>query len=60
MSAAESASLKDPPEVSQGWGDPIPAYLRGHCKPSSRCPLEESEGPRNGACLSQHAAGCAR
>ena len=45
MSAAGSASLKDPPKVSQGWGDPDPRIPEGHCKPSSRCPLEESEGP---------------
>ena len=45
MSAAGPASPKDPPEVSQGWGDPDPSIPEGHCKPSSRCPLEESEGP---------------
>ena len=45
MSAAGPASLKDPPEVSQGWGDPDPSIPEGHCEPSSRCPLKESEGP---------------
>ena len=45
MSAAGPGSPKDPPEVSQGWGDPDPSIPEGHCKPSSRCPLEESEGP---------------
>ena len=45
MSAAGSASPKDPPEVSQGWGDPDPSIPEGHCKPSSRHPLEESEDP---------------
>ena len=45
MSAAESASPKDPPGVSQGRGDPNPSIPEGHCKPSRRCPLKESEGP---------------
>ena len=45
MSAAGPASPKDPPEVSQGWGDPDPSIPEGHCKPLSRRPLEESEGP---------------
>ena len=45
MSAAGSASPKDPPEVSQGRGDPDPSIPEGHCEPLSRCPLEESEGP---------------
>ena len=45
MSAAGSASPKDPPEVSQGRDDPDPSIPEGHCEPSSRRPLEESEGP---------------
>ena len=45
MSAAGPASLKDPPEVSQGRGDPDPSIPEGHCEPSSRRPLEESESP---------------
>ena len=45
MSAAGPASLKDPPEVSRGWGNPDPSIPEGHCKPLSRCPLKESEGP---------------
>ena len=45
MSAAGPASPKDPPEVSQGWGDPNPSIPEGHCEISSRCPLKESEGP---------------
>ena len=45
MSAAGSASPKDPPEVLQGRGDPDPSIPEGHCKPSSRRRLEESEGP---------------
>ena len=45
MLAAGPASPKDLPEVSQGWGDPDPSIPEGHCKPSSKCPLEESEGP---------------
>ena len=45
MSAAGPASLKDPPEVSRGWGDPDPSIPEGHCEPFSRHPLKESEGP---------------
>ena len=45
MSAAGSASPKDPPEVSQGRGDPDPSIPEGHCEPLSRCLLEESESP---------------
>ena len=45
MLAAGPANPKDPPEVSQGRGVPNPSIPKGHCEPSSRCPLEESEGP---------------
>ena len=45
MSAAGSASPKDPSEVSQEWGDPDPSIPEGHCEHLSRRPLEESEGP---------------
>ena len=43
--AAGPASPKDPPEVSQGWSDPDPSIPEGHCEPSSRHPLKESESP---------------
>ena len=45
MSAAGPASPKDSPKVSQGQGDPDPSIPEGHCEPSSRRPLEESESP---------------